>query len=73
MESHRALDLEKISLHVIEGFYCGLVVKDPTAASWAAVEEWVQSLTWELLYAMGIAIKRKKKKSACSSQSVLLS
>lgn len=60
MESHRALDLEKISLHVIEGFYCGLVVKDPTAASWAAVE-WVQSLTWELLYALGAAIEIKKK------------
>ena len=36
-------------------------VKNLTAATQVAVEAWVQSLAWELLYAIGAAIKKEKK------------
>ena len=36
-------------------------VKNPTTASQVTAEVWVLSLTQELPYAMGVAIKKKKK------------
>jgi len=37
-------------------------VKDPTAATWVAVEARVQFLAWELPYSVGVAKKKKRKK-----------
>ena len=39
-------------------------VKNSAVAGWVVAEVWVQSPAWELPYAMGVTIKKKKKKKA---------
>ena len=42
-------------------------VKNPIAVDWVAAAAQIQSLTQELPYALGVAIKKKKKKNSRSS------
>ena len=54
-------------LAVVAGGRCGGESSIPSPAQWVkgsgitASAAWIQSLAWELPYAMGVAIKRKKR------------
>ena len=53
----------------------GLAVKDSAASllmTQVTVVTWVWSLAWELLHAMGLAKKRKKKRTKKKIETVLL-